>query len=284
MPPPDWASVANSMSAGETREPYLRKLRTLAQNAEHEQSFYVRALQQHFRPGMRWLDAGCGHSLIPRWLRGAGEIEQKFLTEAGWIVGVDVDWKSLTLPSQIRRVACDLETLAFPENTFDLITCNMVAEHLTRPLKVFQEFFRVLKPPGLVLVLTPNLYHWANLISRCTPYVFHRLILKALWKREPADVFPTYYHCNTARALREQLNSVGFGNVTIYKVPGRPRLVDFGPLFYPEWMLYRLSLRFPSLRDNLFGVAQKLSMPTTSDELETGRHNQERFAIIRGNA
>ena len=233
------------------------KLRKFAKNAEHEQHFYLRMLRQHFRPGMRWLDAGCGHSLIPQWMQGADEIEQKFLAEAQSIVGADVDAQSLSSPSSIRRIACDLEALAFENETFDFITCNMVVEHLAAPMRVFREYFRALRTGGVVIILTPNLYHWANIVSLLTPFWFHSWILKKLFNCEPEDVFPTRYRCNTKKAMQKMLRTAGFSSVTVHMIPGRPRLVDFGPLFYPEYLFYRLSCRFPQLREVLCAVAQK---------------------------
>ncbi len=257
--------VVNSKPCTASQESFGLRLRTLARNAEHEQYFYARMLQQYFRPGISWLDAGCGHSLLPGWLHGAQEIERQFLAEAGRIVGADVDAKSLAAPSPICRVACDLGALAFESGTFDLITCNMVVEHLAEPTKVFREFFRVLKSGGLAILLTPNLYHWANILSMCTPFSFHRWVLKSFWNRETDDVFPTRYRCNTRNALRTKLLAAGFSDIRIHSIPGRPRLIDLGPLFYPEWMCYRISLRFPSLREILCGIAWKCSPLQAAD-------------------
>lgn len=240
----------------------LSGLRSRARRAEHEQEFYLRMLQQHFRPGMLWLDAGCGHTLIPSWLRDAKRIEQGFLEAAKMIVGADIDVPSLAAPSPIRRVACRLEDLCLGNETFDLITCNMVVEHLSAPTRVFAEFFRVLRPGGVVIILTPNIFHWANVVSWATPFWFHRQVLKRLWDREPEDVFPTLYRCNTPARLRRFLQRAGFADETVHLVPGRQRLIQFGPLFYLEYFLYRIAFRFPSLREILCAVAQKpLSVP-----------------------
>lgn len=228
-----------------------------ARCTEHEQHFYVRTLQQCFRPGKRWLDAGCGHALLQDWIPKAKEIERRFLGEAGWIVGADVDTQSLSLPCSIPRVACDLEALVFEDATFDLITCNMVVEHLAEPQAVFGEFFRALKPEGVVVILTPNLCHWVNILARVTPFWFRSWAMKKLGERSPEGVFPTHYRCNTQTAVQRTLRSGGISPITVHMVPGRPRLVEFGPLSYPEYLFYRISLRFPQLRKVLCVVAQK---------------------------
>ena len=253
--------------------------KTTARHAEHEQHFYVRMLQQYFRPGMRWLDAGCGHSLLQAWLPKAKEIEERFLAEADWIVGADVDTQSLTLPCSIPRVACDLTALVFEDETFDLITCNMVVEHLDAPELVFREFFRVLRPGGVVVILTPNLHHWANAVAWITPFWFHHWALRMLRDRPPEDVFPTRYLCNTQSVMRRSLCSVGFSSVNVSMVPGRPRLIEFGPLFYPEYLFYQLSLRFPQLREVLCAIAQK-SCATSCEYVNPVRGESRQMASL----
>jgi ubiquinone/menaquinone biosynthesis C-methylase UbiE len=249
------SNPSRTVHGANTKEP--RGLRMQASKAEHEQYFYLRMLQQHFRPGVSWLDAGCGHSLIPDWLVGAAGIERKFLIEARQIVGADVDSQSLAAPSSIQRTACRLEALSFKAESFDLITCNMVVEHLTVPSTVFKEFFRVLRPGGVVLILTPNIYHWANIVSMSTPLWFHRWVLKTFFSRAPEDVFPTFYRCNTERTIQRLLRSAGFLKVLVHMVPGRQRLMGFGPLFYPEYLFYRASLNHPQLREILCAIAEK---------------------------
>jgi ubiquinone/menaquinone biosynthesis C-methylase UbiE len=232
-------------------------LKESARQSEHEQQFYLRTLCQVFTPGIFWLDAGCGRTIIQKWLRGAEETERRFIREARLVVGADVDAPSLSSESPILRIACDLSSLAFRSETFDLITCNMVVEHLAQPQKVFYEFFRLLRPGGKLVILTPNLYHIANIISRYSPFWFHKWVLEKLSERPDEDIFPTLYRCNTERALRNSLQKVGFLDPTVHLVPGRQRLLDFGLLFYLEYAFYSASLRFRQLREILCAVAQK---------------------------
>jgi ubiquinone/menaquinone biosynthesis C-methylase UbiE len=55
---------------------------------------------------------------------------------------------SRALPDRIRLAAADIEHLAFPDNTFDVVTATLVFCSVERPVVGFQEVRRVLKPGG----------------------------------------------------------------------------------------------------------------------------------------
>lgn len=50
--------------------------------------------------------------------------------------------------------------LPYTENTFDLIWCSEVIEHLNNPQTAIQEFRRLLKPSGQAIITTPNSHFW----------------------------------------------------------------------------------------------------------------------------
>jgi SAM-dependent methyltransferase len=53
---------------------------------------------------------------------------------------------------------CDLETIPVEDNTYDVVVCNQVLEHVKRPHKVILEFSRVLKPDGQLFISVPQCY------------------------------------------------------------------------------------------------------------------------------
>jgi SAM-dependent methyltransferase len=49
----------------------------------------------------------------------------------------------------------DLTALSFPENSFDIIICNHVLEHIVDENKALDEIYRVLKPDGWAILQVP---------------------------------------------------------------------------------------------------------------------------------
>jgi ubiquinone/menaquinone biosynthesis C-methylase UbiE len=228
-----------------------------APGSENEQYAYFREVRRHVRRGIKWLDAGCGHTLVPGWMKQASALEAELLSAPGLIVGTDLDLVSLHKPSTIQRCCCDIQKLAFRAESFDLITCNMVMEHVENPETAFREFHRVLKPGGTLIVHTPNVLNWGNFVAKITPRRFHDFVRKRASGSDPDDVFATLYRANTPQTLKLSLTGAGFETVDVQLLPGRPHMSGFGPLIYLECLMYRLSLKFPQIREILCATASK---------------------------
>jgi len=93
--------------------------------------------------GKKALDAGCGKG-----------VQSKVLEKKGYIVtSVDI------VKVYKECLVVDLnELLPFNDNSFDLIYCSEVIEHLKDPEFTAAEFKRVLAPGGLLILTTPNSY------------------------------------------------------------------------------------------------------------------------------
>lgn len=60
----------------------------------------------------------------------------------------------------------ETEVFPFPDNSYDLVLCCEVLEHLLiNPSHMLYEAHRVLKPGGHVLITTPNALRWDNLFA-----------------------------------------------------------------------------------------------------------------------
>ena len=102
---------------------------------------------------LRVLCAGCGVGFIPyviarhtAWTYIAGELEQERIDRYPWV------------RQRLRIVRLDATTMPFADDTFDLVICNHVIEHVPAWERLAQELHRVVRPGGLVYVATPNIY------------------------------------------------------------------------------------------------------------------------------
>lgn len=171
------------------------------------QDIYEEFVAQHVSQDTLWLDAGCGKHIFPSWREAS---ERTLIDRARLALGCDVDHMSVQKHHTLSRlVAADLESLPFKDGCISLITCNMVVEHLDRPLAVFAEFARVLKEGGRVIVHTPNVCSHFVVCSRFIPRQWKLKLVKALDGRAEDDVFPTCYGANTPWRLRTFMAQAG---------------------------------------------------------------------------
>jgi ubiquinone/menaquinone biosynthesis C-methylase UbiE len=191
---------------------------------------------------MRWLDAGSGHQILEfRLLKQ----EHALIARAGCAVGCDAYLPALRKHRSLQKLACcSLDALPFGNGSFDLVTLNMVVEHLQYPEGVFAELGRVVDRNGQVIVYTPNASGYYTVLHRLGWKIFpkpwiHRII-RFLEHREAEDVFPTFYRANTRQRLRELMNSNGLVEQRASLLIDKPLLYFFAPLSVLELLLRRL--------------------------------------------
>lgn len=93
--------------------------------------------------GLTALDAGCREGS-----------QTKMLMEKGYRV-TPVDIVKLFPEAEVVDLN---KSLPFSDNSFDLIFCSEVLEHLIDPFFTVKEFNRILKPSGKIIITTPNSY------------------------------------------------------------------------------------------------------------------------------
>lgn len=67
----------------------------------------------------------------------------------------NLDYITADLNSPWAKVKLDVQNIPFPNNTFDVILCNHVLEHVPNDHKAISEFFRVMKPGGFGIFQVP---------------------------------------------------------------------------------------------------------------------------------
>ncbi len=101
------------------------------------------------------LEIGCGAGLLPL----------ELASQAESVAGIDISHFVLDFANQVkdyiqyRNVSFqqgDAEQLAFRDETFDLVICSEVLEHLLQPQQTLNEIRRVLKPGGTLILTTPS--------------------------------------------------------------------------------------------------------------------------------
>ncbi|MGA7623044.1 MAG: class I SAM-dependent methyltransferase [Candidatus Acidiferrales bacterium] len=209
-----------------------------------EYSYFVEArqVQRLVDSETRWLDAGCGHQILE--LRLALE-EKELVQRARLAVGCDAFVSSLSHHRSLqRRVACDLGTLPFVDGSFNLVTLNMVAEHLENPDAVVNELARVLEPGGVLLIHTPNAACYETKLVKLgwtiVPRSWAYSLIRFLEYREPEDVFPTFYKANTRGRILGLVSKVGMEEKEFTFVEGRPFFFFFAPASILELLFCRV--------------------------------------------
>lgn len=60
------------------------------------------------------------------------------------------------LPGSEHDFVCSLDDIPKPDNTYDAVLCTQVLEHVEFPQRVVNEFYRTLKPGGMLFVSVPQ--------------------------------------------------------------------------------------------------------------------------------
>lgn len=115
----------------------------------------------NFKTNGSLLDCGCGDGKLAKYLGKRLDTDNIF--------GLDIcpDKVDLAIKNGIKAKVANIDrgnSLPFPKESFDLIFCNHVIEHLLDPDHLLDGFFNLLKRDGILILTTPNLAAWYNRI------------------------------------------------------------------------------------------------------------------------
>ncbi len=113
----------------------------------------------------------------------------------------NLEYTTADLYSPIADVKADICNLPFDDNSFDVVFCNHVLEHITDDTKAMQELYRVLKPGGMGIFQIPQD------LSRATTFEDDSITDQ----KERAKIFGQYDHVRVyGRDYFDKLRSIGF--------------------------------------------------------------------------
>jgi SAM-dependent methyltransferase len=216
-----------------------------------DDEFFRQRIMKRLSPAMEILDLGAG----------AGIVEQmNFRGKASRVCGVDLDPRVETNAYLDEGLVSDAGAIPYADESFDLVFCDNVFEHLDQPLSTFKEVARVLKPGGFFMFKTPNKWHYMPIIARLTPHGFHQFVNR-LRGRAEVDTFPTRYRVNTKTDVERFAQFAGFDVEQIVCIEGRPEYLRMTAPTYLLGMLYErivnMTERFAPFRILLVGTLRK---------------------------
>ena len=204
-----------------------------------------------------WLDLGCGHQVFTDWMT---QEQQAMLEKTQLAVGVDQDIPSLKAHSGLDLKLCaDISVIPIKDAMFDVISANMVVEHVSDPDKMLKEVCRLLKPGGLFVFHTTNSANPMLWTATKVPEGLKLKLIYLLEGRKSEDVFPTCYKINTPDQVRGLAARSGLAVEKIDLVSTSAVTQLLTPLAILELFFIRM-LRNPkleNLRTNLVCVLKK---------------------------
>ena len=247
---------------------YWKAQSVMVPGLQYAQSMYEQVLWQVTNGRDSWLDLGCGHQMLPPW-RSAQETD--LAKKARVLVGLDVDFQSLKSHRTIARKVCgSVTTLPFTSDSFDLVSSNMVFEHLDDPERQLREIARVLRPNGVLVFHTPNVRGYPTVLAKLVPEFVKKQLVWALERRKAEDVYPTFYRINSPEQIHDVAVRAGLSVVSVKMIVSGAALAVFPPAALFELALIKVLMgrSLKNFRPNIIAVLQKPSqsvMATTAN-------------------
>lgn len=202
-------------------------------------------LRQFARADHKLLEIGCSN--------GNYAIDRAERLGINEVYGVDVGVKRLEQAKgkMLSVYECNIEkeTLPFENDSFDILICNQVLEHLKEIHHVMNECHRVLRKDGLLLVSVPNLAALHN-----------RLLLVVGKQPTTLQVMSEHVRGFAPGAFIWFLTFNGFFKIISYRGSGfypiPPPLSTFLSKLFPRLAVYQMALLKKTKTDGISWVEE----------------------------
>jgi 2-polyprenyl-3-methyl-5-hydroxy-6-metoxy-1,4-benzoquinol methylase len=187
-------------------------------------------------PSLRLLDVGSSTGIIDNYLAD----------NFGEVTGVDIDKEAIQYAQKtfkkhnLQFLVDDLMDLSFPDNTFDVVICTQIYEHVPDAHKMIREIFRLLKPGGICYFAA------GNRMSVMEPH--YRLPFLSILPRPLAHIYMkvsgkgSYYHEKhlTLSGLQKLVSSFIVHDYT-EKIITHPKKFNVDYMLAPESSKYKIA-------------------------------------------
>ena len=205
------------------QEQYRERYKALKPSWQPATEVYESLVAGYLGPEAKVLDVGCGR----------GGVLERLHPKAALSAGIDVDIPSLRehRAPAVKRVAAKAEDIPFANESFDLVICSWVLEHLREPEAAFREIGRVLKPGGHFVFLTPNALHPIPLLNRLSPGRLQRVLVPGFYGRAEEDTFSVVYRANAERDIERFARKAGMERVSLHYIED-PTYIAINDFFF----------------------------------------------------
>jgi len=239
----DKSSVTASRSLGFWESNRHKLAAKLGVDLTHAQVRYARVLERYVTPGCRWLEVGCGRQILPDWALSL-DAQKQLVERAGSLTGIDVDAAMAEHPLLKYKVKGLGNNMPFRPGSFDLVTANMVVEHVENPAAFLRETHTVLSPGGRFLFHTTNFSNYLIFAGYFVPEALKHRIVWLLEKRRSEDIFPTWYQINTVPRIRQLATATNFSIEQVQVNGSSGTLSVLGPAGWAELLVMKAAASF----------------------------------------
>ena len=151
--------------------------------------------------------------------------------------GLEIDKEAIEYIKNkgIKAVYCDMDKEELPFNEdFDYIVALDVLEHLHNPTKALNDFKKILKEDGLLMVSLPNDF---NILNRIRFFLGKAIYHDPFWEH-------THLHTFTKKQAKNFLNENNLNIIKKYELPGT----------FPSFLSFKIKRKIAKLIPSLFSA------------------------------